>query len=939
MQRDDSPEQRGDAAVVLPTPVVRPPRSKTPGFFAPAVLIGLLTFASCAEPTRELYVAPDGNDANPGTIGQPFATLERARDEIRKSGPGSRTAATVHVRGGVYHLAHTLTLGSEDSGTAEAPIIYRAYRDERPVLSGGLPITGFQPHEGQILKADVRSQGLGGVRFRQLIFEGRRQPLARYPNLDPDRPFDSGWTFADPQPITADQLGRAGARRMLRVASSDLRTWVKPTDGEVSIFPSHEWWNNMAPITAFDRDRRIVTLGRNCSYEILPGDRYFVQGLREELDAPGEWYLDDGAGMLYFWPPRPLRGRQVCAPRLKTILEIGPGTARVTFRGIAFECCDGTAITIKGATHCLVADCAIRNVGDYAGSGIAIHGGAGNGIVGCDISDTGSHGIALGGGDERTLAAGGNYAENNAITRTGAFHKQGCGIVLSGTGNRASRNHLHHLPRFGVQFSGQNHLIELNHIHHVCLETMDTGAIYGGSLNWLSAHGTVIRHNFIHDIIGRSGKSGRWLSPYFAWGIYLDWTAMGVTVSGNIVARTPRAGIMVHDGRDNVIENNIIVDCGSGRDENGPTSQIEFSGWNTDYGWWRREIDNWCRQYDGVKNLPAWKGVPSLRDPRTAPLPDGRTMQRNIARRNILCWNDPQRQAFRFRNLSFEHNLSDSNLLWNGSSSIKTGYLKSGDSVGPDLAPPNAGFEEGAVGQTPPSWHWHIRPSARDTATISDDRPHSGARCLRLEGIPDPEKSKDPKLEGESWARIPSIKSAEIAVGPGKVYRVAAWFRAAAPDTRVELGAQAYRKDAYSWQHVEPMRVGTTWSRHECTFRFPAPDQGGHPEMKKFYVRIRLPGERGLVWVDDIQCHEVVPMDEWVAWQSLGMDRHSIVADPLFADAEKDDFRLKAESPAWRLGFAPIPFEKIGTYHDDPLAGPSNAGAPATTPDDGHTRP
>ena len=76
--------------------------------------------------------------------------------------------------------------------------------------------------------------------------------------------------------------------------------------------------------------------------------------------------------------------------------------------------------------------------------------------------------------------------------------------------------------------SGQNHVIELNHLHHVSLETMDTGAIYVHSINWLSGHGVVIRHNFIHDVIGRSGKAGQWRRPYFAWGIYLDWTAMGV---------------------------------------------------------------------------------------------------------------------------------------------------------------------------------------------------------------------------------------------------------------------------------------------------------------------------------------------------------------------------------------------------------------------------
>ncbi len=883
---------------------------------SPAALAAVLVLASCTGRVRELYVAPDGDDTNPGTRARPFATLERAREEIRKSEIGSRPPTTVYLRGGVYHLSGTFALGAGDAGAAGAPIAYRAYRDERPVLRGGLPIARFEPHRGAILKADVAPAGLGGVRFRQLFFDGRRQQLARYPNVDPARPFESGWAFVDAEPVPGEQLGETGARRIFRIAAADLRPWARPTDAEVSIFPSHEWWNNIIPVTAFDRAGRILTLARNGSYEIQAGDRYFVQGPLEELDAPGEWHLDAEKGTLYFWPPEPLGGREVYAPRLRTLLEIGPGAAHVAFRGLTFEYCEGTAITLKDATNCLIAGCLIQNVGDYSGSGVSIVGGAGNGVVGCHIADTGSHGISLAGGDEKALAPAGNYAEGNEITRTGAFYKQGCGIQLGGTGNRVARNHLHHLPRFGVWFGGQDHVIELNHIHHVSLETMDTAAIYGNSLNWLSAHGCVVRHNFIHDVIGRSGKSGKWLSPYFAWGIYLDWTPMGVTVTGNIVARTPRAGIMVHDGRDNLIENNIIAECGTGRHEHGPTSQIEFSGWDTGYGWWKREIDNWSRQYDSVKDLPAWKSVPSLRDPRAVPQPDRRTMARNVARGNILYWTESQAQAFRFRNLSFELNPSDSNLVWHGGQPILTGQLKAGEAIGPDLAPSNAGFEQGAIGAAPAPWAWHIRPGTNDSAVVSSDRPRSGTRCLRFEGIPDPAKAKDPKLEGESWARIPSIRSAEIAVEPGKVYRVAGWFRAAAPDTRVEIGAQAYRKDTYSWQHVEAFPIGTDWSRHECVFRFPAPGAGGHPDMKRFYVRIRLPDQRGLIFADDIEVHQVSPTDEWTAWQALGMDRHSLVADPMFADPAKDDYRLKAGSPALDLGFRPIPVEQIGPRGD-----------------------
>jgi parallel beta-helix repeat protein len=823
----------------------------------------------------EFYVAATGDDADSGTRAKPFATLERARDAARTL--ERRGGTTVLVRGGVYELTKTLTLDAKDSG-----VIWRAYRDEKPILLGGAKITGFAPHTGQILKANV-----GTNQFRQLFCDGQRQELARYPNLDPQNPHTSGWTFVE----------KGLSKRAFLASATDLRNWARPTDGEVSIFPSHEWWNNIAPIVAVDREQRIITLRRDCSYEIAAGDRYFVRGLLEELDVPGEWCLEKGT--LYFWPPSPLKGQPVYAPRLRSILALSAGAANVTFRGFTFECCEGTAVTLNNSTNCLVAGCVIRNVGDYNGNGVSVTGGARNGVVGCDIADTGSHGINLSGGDEKTLAPAGNYAENNHLTRTGLFHKQGNGINISGTGNRVARNTLHHLPRFGIMFGGQNHVIELNHIHRVCLETMDAGAIYGNSLNWLSAHGCVIRHNFIHDVIGRSGKAGKWLAPYFAWGIYLDWTAMGVTVTGNIVARTPRAGIHLHDGRDNLVENNIFVECGMGRSEHGSTSQIEFNGWETTTGYWTREIANWSKQYDSVANLPAWRSVASLRDPRTAPLPDGRTMHHNVVHQNILCWHDPQPQPFQFRNVSFEHNLSDSNLVWHFKQPLKTGQFKLKAVTGPNIAPANADFE------APEIWKWHIRPSTNDHVTLCADSPHNGRGCLRLTG-----KLSEANKDKESWARIPSVKSVEVPVQPGQVYRLTAWLRADRANTRLEIGLQAYRANVYSWQSVKTVSVGTEWARHELIARFPAQP----PAMKSCYVRIRLPDGDGAVCVDDVELHAAEPMDEWDAWQSLGMDRHSLIADPLFAD---DHYQLKRNSPAFKLGFQRIPVEKIGCYRDD----------------------
>jgi hypothetical protein len=87
--------------------------------------------------------------------------------------------------------------------------------------------------------------------------------------------------------------------------------------------------------------------------------------------------------------------------------------------------------------------------------------------------------------------------------------------------------------------------------------------------------------------------------------------------------------------------------------------------------------------------------------------------------------------------------------------------------------------------------------------------------------------------------------------------------------------------------------------------------------MQSFYIRLDKRNESGTIWVDDITLHEAATMNEWEAWQALGQDKNAIIADPLFVDAAKDDYRLRPNSPAFKLGFQPIPVEKIGPYADE----------------------
>ena len=182
--------------------------------------------------------------------------------------------------------------------------MYRAYQNEKPILIGGRGITGFVQHRGSIVKADLTALGLKEKYFRQLIFDGRRQHLARWPNYDPQNPYGGGWAYVDGKLVSMYQDIPGENRHTLIFKAADAREWSRPTDGEVFVFTRYNWWNNIVPIKTIDREKQQITLAGDASYPIRPGDRYYVRNLLEELDAPGEWYLDRETWTLYFWPPQ-----------------------------------------------------------------------------------------------------------------------------------------------------------------------------------------------------------------------------------------------------------------------------------------------------------------------------------------------------------------------------------------------------------------------------------------------------------------------------------------------------------------------------------------------------------------------------------------------------------------------------------------------------------
>ncbi len=722
-----------------------------------------------------IYVAPSGKDTWSGKFAEPnaarsdgpLATLEGAEKKIAAMKKAHRLPAggvTVVLGNGTYALTQTFQLGKDDSGTAEAPIVYRAAEGAKVQVIGGRVITGFVPYKGSILKAKVSDQGLKGVDFRQLFFNGKRQRLARYPNFDATNPYGGGFAYVDGKIVNIYSKCPDASYRSFHYKAKDARQWSNPSDGELFIFPHWNWCNSIVPIATVDRATRTINLTRRAAYDIRPGDRYYVQGLFEELDAPGEWYLDRKTETLYFWPPESLEGKLIYAPVLRTLIHITPSASHITLRGITLECCEGTAVVIDHADDCLVAGNTIRNVGDFTGCGVEVKGGHRNGVVGNDIYEIGSHAILMTGGDRMKLIPAENYADNNYIHHPGVIYKEGAGVRIEGVGNRATHNLIHDCPRMAIVFFGNNIDIEYNHTRHTNLETADMGAIYTGGRDWISSRGSRIRYNFFQDNLGYGMENNKWVTPHYSWLIYLDDNTGGVDVIGNIAVRAIQGLVHLHNARDSRIENNIFVD--------GTIQQLEYSGWTTTHSYWKRFLPQMIDTYEAAMENPLWHAMRNMDiHPSKAVQPNGMIMSGNVVQRNIFYYHGGKSELYRLRDTPLYRNEWDHNLVYHFDRPVKIEYTQT------------------------------VKP---------------------VEGDPD--------------------------------------FKKVPRDTPTN----------------------------------------------------RLP--------------------KW--WQAMGQDKGSVVADPLFVDPSKDDYRLQPESPAFKLGFKAIPVEKIGPYED-----PSRASWPIVEAEGAREKP
>lgn len=533
------------------------------------VVFSLISFAASGSISADVYVSPTGNDANTGTEDQPLQTLHRACEVVRRqiAQSGSlRATITVWLGDGTYPVDHAIELSSQDSGTKDAPICYRAKPRAVVRLSGGrqIPPDALRPVQdaailerldpaarGHVLQVDLTSLGIGNFggavpdgKHGELFFNDRPLTVARWPNAG----FATVVDVAGGQPISSHGIAGDTIGKFIYDGDRPSR-WTKEKDAWAHGYWFWDWADGFQRLASIDTATKVIELTPpHHNYGHRKGQKYYVLNVLAELDQPGEWCLDRQTGLLYVWPPEPVENARIVFSTLEEPVIRLSGVSHVILRDLIVENARGDGIEIQGGQSNRVAGCTVRNLG---GSAIVIRGGRDNGAASCDVYQVNT-GIRIDGGDRRTLTPAGNYAANNHIHDFARLRRTYMpAIELSGVGNRADHNLVHDAPHWAISFGGNENLMEFNEIHHVCQETGDVGVFYTGR-DW-TVRGNVIRYNFIHDVHG-PGLGG-------AQGVYLDDCASGTTVFGNLIYKTSRA-MLIGGGRDNVIENNLMLDCG-----------------------------------------------------------------------------------------------------------------------------------------------------------------------------------------------------------------------------------------------------------------------------------------------------------------------------------------------------------------------------------------
>ncbi len=579
------------------------------------LMLVIMTGGVCrsAEVDADFYLSPNGSDKWSGTLAEPdaqgtdgpFATLERARDAVRKLKKSHAANIQVLIRGGTYSLDETVVFGLEDSGRGDSIITYAAYPGETPVFSSGHEIKGWKKVSGQLPGLSKAAQGQVleakvSDRFFTLYDAEGLLPRARSAGFIPLE---------------------GGSRNRLHFPKGKLKEWPNVEDVEIVVRPHHAWIVNILPLVSVDEKEQMANTSIDATYAMnelhfLKSERIkncWVENVLEELDEPGEWVLNTKKGTVYLWP----RGdTPILYPELIEYIRVegkidkeGPvdvPARNLCFRGLTFTHGDrysvaeddagiqhdwdfmdkaNALVRLRGTENCTIEKCHFAQSGSGA-IRVDLYGQK-NTISGNHIEQMGGAGIVLAGyGPGTKYVNKNNLVFNNHIHHTGRIYSHSAGILVWQSGeNRVANNLVHHTPYTGIIFSGcmteffkkrgrelgrtlrlhemgklpprpeiddvrpylhtHDNLIEYNEIHHAMEMLGDGNAFYIRG----AGAGNIFRRNYIHHLVTPMIMQAA---------IRTDGGQMDTLIAENLIYKCTSQGILMK--LNTRVENNIVAD-------------------------------------------------------------------------------------------------------------------------------------------------------------------------------------------------------------------------------------------------------------------------------------------------------------------------------------------------------------------------------------------
>lgn len=359
----------------------------------------------------DFFVSPKGNDQWSGTLDAPnaaktdgpFATITRAKSAVRElkskvylpkgkaidarySGTsypfGKGKDIVVFIRQGFYPLSESLIFTPEDGGERvetnlpsgafewhhlrDNYVTYAAYPGEKPVISGAAPVTGWKK-SGNIWVAPFNHEEL-----LVLNANGKKQTLARIPN--------TGYFTLQKTPASTSEIP---------YKSGDIKPWREMQDNRIVILL--RWRTAYNSIVKIDEKNQIAYLkepengpGNNNGLLVVP-PRYYMENIKELLDAPGEWFFDKKSHEISYIPAVGISDpnkADLSVPQINRLVQVRGNEDKpvrnLRFYGLAFEGAkenfrnfphhydptEGcTAITYEYATDCEFAHSELRACG------------------------------------------------------------------------------------------------------------------------------------------------------------------------------------------------------------------------------------------------------------------------------------------------------------------------------------------------------------------------------------------------------------------------------------------------------------------------------------------------------------------------------------------------------------------------------------------------